>query len=696
MTLDLRGLAALWLTITGAPAATLGDEGPPLAQWRFETGESVAGGFRLVEGVSGRALRLDGYTTRISQKAAEAPRIGSTFSVDSWIALAAYPWNWCPIVAQEKDGDAGYFFGVGPRGELGLRLAVGGRWVSVESAQALPLRRFTHVAAVFRQNDGVRLYVNGVEAGRLETRGPLKTAPEQDLVLGANRTKVMPSHPVPPAQGTLPSWFSLDGILDEVRLFDRALGPEEIALEARRPQASITPDIPPRILPSGPAGPGRFGAYYTQLRYYEDWDALWPVSDHPDIVVQFDGSPARVVFWRGLRYSPAWVTENGLWLADQSMESGNHEGCVEHMQDIHTTYSHVRIIENTPARVVVHWRYAPVSGHDNLWTANERSGFAWWVDEYYTFLPDGTGVRKVRWRRPEASRAFPWLQIQETSVLAHPGQNAKDVLRNDALTYVDLDGRSATYSWPDDQSPDTRDRRNMAVDPSMVRDPKPDTPVIQVVNMRSQARPFVIYEPGTKPRVYVGRVRDEVTRFPAYNHWPVSLVRSDGRFVQAADRATSFSISQNYPPEHDEGDGYSWVALLYGATFGAPGSLVPLARSWNRAPELRVLGGVAENRGYDIGQRAYTLRCSSGEGCGDLTLEIAASETQPLANALLAIEGFGDGAAAVSVDGRRLDEGAGLRIGRRRMLRGTDLLVWLERAATEKVAVRITGATPAR
>ena len=138
------------------------------------------------------------------------------------------------------------------------------------------------------------------------------------------------------------------------------------------------------------------------------------------------------------------------------------------------------------------------------------------------------------------------------------------------------------------------------------------------------------------------------------------------------------------------------MALLYGATFGAPGSLVPLARSWNRAPELKVLGGGAENRGYDIGQRAYTLRCSSGEGCGDLALEIAASEAQPLANALLVIEGFGDGAAAVSVDGRRLDEGAGLRIGRRRMLQGTDLLVWLERAATEKVAVRITGATPAR
>ena len=76
---------------------------------------------------------------------------------------------------------------------------------------------------------------------------------------------------------------------------------------------------------------------------------LPPVADHPDVVVQFDDSPVRVVFWRGLRYSPAWVTENGLWLADQSGESGNEEGCIEHMLDPHCRFSHVRIIESSPA-----------------------------------------------------------------------------------------------------------------------------------------------------------------------------------------------------------------------------------------------------------------------------------------------------------------------------------------------------------
>ncbi len=690
MKVDRRPLAVLAVALAASTAGAPAADRTPAAWWRFDTAESVSGGFRLVDGVSGKAVRLDGFTAVVTRKAVDAPAVKDAFTVDAWVAPAAYPWNWCPILAQERGTEAGYFFGIGPQGQVGLQLAVGGRWLAVESAQRLPLRRWSHVAAVYREGSGVRLFLDGAPAGELRTEGPLRPAPEADLFLGANRGKVLPSDPVPPAEGTLPSWFSLDGILDEVRLFDVALTDAEVARAARLPAAVAAPDIPPRVMPSGPAGPGRFGAYYTRLKYYEEWDALWPVAEHPDVVVQFDGSPVRVVFWRGLRFSPAWVTENGLWLADQSMESGNREWCVEHMQDIHTTYSHVRIVESSPARVVVHWRYAPVSGHDHNWPAQARSEWVWWVDEYYTFYPDGTGVRKVLWRNPEKGFEFPWLQIQETSVLCHPGQNAKDVLRNDALTLLDIDGRSATYSWPDDATPDTRARRNMQPDPSLVRDLKPAHPVIQVTNMRSAARPFVMFEPGNRPRVYVGRVRDEVVNFPAYNHWPVSQVRSDGRFVQAADRATSFSISQNYPRRHAEEGGVEWVAMLYGATFADPSTLVPLARSWTRPPELRVAAGAAESRGYDVGQRAYLLRCAREAACGELSLELGASADSPLVNALLVLEGFGDGAVDVSVGGQALAPGRGLRTGYRRTLAGTDLLVWLEKTSTEPVSVRIT------
>ena len=55
------------------------------------------------------------------------------------------------------------------------------------------------------------------------------------------------------------------------------------------------------------------------------------------------------------------MTENGLWMGDQSIElwSGKSGwGSSENMADKQTRYSHVRLIENNDARVVVHWRYA--------------------------------------------------------------------------------------------------------------------------------------------------------------------------------------------------------------------------------------------------------------------------------------------------------------------------------------------------
>ncbi|GAH40067.1 unnamed protein product, partial [marine sediment metagenome] len=91
--------------------------------------------------------------------------------------------------------------------------------------------------------------------------------------------------------------------------------------------------------------------------YYDEWDNLWPVGPHADIIVQFDKSPVKVMFWRGTRYSACWVSENGKWMADQSRETGGNwflrkgssddyvTGCVEHMSDVQCRSSRVSIIQ---------------------------------------------------------------------------------------------------------------------------------------------------------------------------------------------------------------------------------------------------------------------------------------------------------------------------------------------------------------
>jgi hypothetical protein len=660
--------------------------------------DPITGNFRFVRGVSGAGLKLDGYTTSVLRTGSKAPRLDGAFSLEAWIALAAYPWNRCPIAAQTR-GDAGFAFCVGPRGELEFRASDEGEWLDCVTGPVLPLKTWAHVAAVYDPGTGIRVFADGRLVGSLASPSRFKPAAGADIVLGSVTEPVRPSHAVGGGEGTLPSWFSLDAILDEVKLFAGALNEQDVLAAAAAPPASREPPpLPLRRMPSGGDRPGPFGAVCANLEYCWEWDDLWRVGDHPDVVVRFDRSPVRVVFWRGLRYSPAWVTENGTWVADQSAESGNAEGCIEHMQDIRCQYSHVRILESTPARAVVHWRYAPVSSRDHRWPADSRTGWDWWVDETYTFFPDGTAVRKIAWLEPgpgPGSR-LPWLQLQETSILCHPGQNAKDVLERQAFTLLNLAGERHTYGWPDSGEASTRERRNRDVDPSLVRRIEPAGACIQVVHSRAAYQSFVAFEPpGNEFVVYVGRVRDDLVNFPAYNHWPVNQTASDGRFAQAADRASSFSIAQGYPVIHEAGRGLRWTALLYGMRNMAPpagpeggyDAVLAAARSWARPPAMRAMGGGFEAGGYDASQRAYMWRRTDA-GATVLRAEIDASEPSPVENLSLIVEGWDDDNARVLLDGHPAE---GARLGLVRGLEGDRLVIWIKVHATRPVVLELRG-----
>ncbi|MCK4750404.1 MAG: hypothetical protein KAT15_25280, partial [Bacteroidales bacterium] len=117
-------------------------------------------------------------------------------------------------------------------------------------------------------------------------------------------------------------------------------------------------EVMPVRLPSTPLDPGEFGAFYTHLKYYPDWDKKWRVGPDPDVVVRFPDDVHKFVFWRGNNYIPHWVTEKGFWFNNEFNETWFSEGSAEPMSDKQCRYSHVRIIESNDARVVIHWRYA--------------------------------------------------------------------------------------------------------------------------------------------------------------------------------------------------------------------------------------------------------------------------------------------------------------------------------------------------
>ena len=67
---------------------------------------------------------------------------------------------WPDDVVADPD-TAGFFFGIGPQGQLGLHLG-DGSWHVVQTHGAIALRRWSHVAAVFRDGEGVRLFIDGI------------------------------------------------------------------------------------------------------------------------------------------------------------------------------------------------------------------------------------------------------------------------------------------------------------------------------------------------------------------------------------------------------------------------------------------------------------------------------------------------------------------------------------------------------
>ncbi|MDY7109273.1 MAG: FAD-dependent oxidoreductase [Planctomycetota bacterium] len=661
----------------------------PVARWAFDSVEEgmvtdravgrddrIEGNYTLTRGAVGSALLFDGFTTVIDRPASDVPRLSGDFSVEAWVAQGAYPWNWCPIITQQGDEKAGYAFCVGPRGQIRLGAAVDGAWRTCTSEDwVLPLRKWTHIAGTFDPDQGITLYADGRDVGTLQVEGQVAFAPDVDLRIGANHALMKPSN-IHREHGTVASFWCLDGAIDELKIHDRALSSQEVA-EAFASAAPVAEcEIQPRRMPSGPKGPGRFGAVYCKLEYYEQWDALWRVDDHPDVLVRFDESPVRVVFWRGSRYSPGWVTNEDQWMADQSVEAWrtgeeDTDGCFEHMQDRLCRYSHVRIIESNDARTVVHWRYAPVSSKNNLWNVDDKTGRACWVDEYYTIYPDAIGVRKPTWKK--GTLGGP-RQFQESLPFTNPDQYVNDVVEKDFCTLANMQGEQLTLRFIEN--------------PARQKEDVPGALTIQRYNFRSDYDPVIIYEPGNRMHYVVDRDIRGYDRPGACNHWPVGQARCDGRTAQAADRPTHFlGFPISYPPIHEKEDRCWWNGI-YGMTDLPMKSLITLARSWNHPPRLR-LSDEFEYRGYDRGQRAFVLSRSDRSARG-VQIEVAAGTENPVFNPAFVLLGWGDADAALTIGGEVIAQGPDFRVGHRHRLEGTDLIVWIRQEATEPFEMTLT------
>jgi hypothetical protein len=666
------------LTLVSTVLLACGAE--PLHQWNFEapgppTGnDEFQGPWSQVAGVAGKALVFDGYRTELARKAAAATVPGGAFTITAWVAPQEYSWNLSAIINQQENFQKGYFFGIDHIGKLVGGVATEKGWKQCVSENPLPLLEWAHVTMVVDPASGIRIYQNGKPDGEVMFTDKLVFAKNSPITIGKTQMQMTPSNTERATSKAAHSWMYFDGLIDEVRMDDSALAADEISRMHDSVHLTTPRPLKFRKLPSGTDEPRPFGAYYTRLNFSPGWDARWKGSDLPDVVVRFDHSPVKLVFWRGTGYIPAMVTENGIWMSDQSGENFGTGECYEAMGDKQCRYSHVRIIENTPARAVIHWRYALASISHKIMNESETD-VGDWMDEYWTAWPDGVVVRKqVLWSKFTRPAAY---QFQETIFFNQPGTKPQDNVENEAITFMDMDGATASYSWKDG-APKKFDQG-------------PKLMPVEMVNTKSQYHPFSIHHPErvTQPFKF-GWVKGYST-FPCWNHWPVSQIASDGRKAAAPDKASHSSltgINGNLQKLERFPDGTVRVRSLIGMTTEPIGSVLPLARSWNSAPEVQSVSEGFESLGYDPYQRAYLFRMKDGNEKA-LSFTLAANESSPVVQIPIVIRNWGTRPAKVEVVGPHPVASKDCRIGMTATLESSDLIIWIPVKSTSTVRVQI-------
>lgn len=394
-------------------------------------------------------------------------------------------------------------------------------------------------------------------------------------------------------------------------------------------------------LPELPRNTSGFQAYYTRLRTVPEWDQPWRIGEFADVVVTFPSHKTGFVFWHGASYIPNWVTENGIWYNNQFVERCSvgvkeTKGCVEPMSDKQCRYSQVRILQDNAVRKIVQWRYAPVDVEYRHPYVDPATGWFDWVDEYYYLYPDAIATRAATLYSTEVEAFADW---QESIVVHQAGRKPEDNIETTAVSIGNLKGETRDYFWPETSTKPTLDGL-------------PEQCCIQVVNVKSPLRPFIVIPPD--PGVVVGLFDKQGLHsiFRQWDHWPVSQDKNWGREAMDDSKPSHTSLTwwKGWNPVATTGQSKTLV-MLHGMTEQRPEQLVPLAKSWLQPARISMSGEDVSFDGYDRIQRAYVFTRRNPATSTALTFDIHAGSDTPVCHPVFVIRNWSGDTARVTFKG---------------------------------------------
>jgi hypothetical protein len=232
-------------TTSGTVSITVENPAPtgPIAAYAFDEGTGATltdrsgnghngtiSGATWTQGKSGRALSFDGGTNMVTVPDHNALDLGDAFTIESWIRPRSLD-NWRMAVIKEAPPNTlayGLYASAGD-GKPNAWTAGGAAW----SPQAVPLNAWSHVATTYDRGT-MRIYIDG-QLVATETGIPTPPNTSGPLRIGGN---------------AIWDFETFDGLIDDVRIYGRALSESEVRADRDTPVAPPPPDDPPP--PTGP------------------------------------------------------------------------------------------------------------------------------------------------------------------------------------------------------------------------------------------------------------------------------------------------------------------------------------------------------------------------------------------------------------------------------------------------------------
>jgi hypothetical protein len=178
-------------------------------------GGTISGATRSTAGRFGSALSFDGVNDLVTVADASALDLATGMTLSAWVRPTALG-DWRTVVFKARSGGLAYGLYANTDGNRPSGMIHTSSEQEARGTAPLALDTWTHLTATY-DSVAVKLYVNGTPAATHPVTTPI-TVSTGALTIGGNTI--------------WSEWFK--GLIDEVRVYDRALGPAEVAADRDR------------------------------------------------------------------------------------------------------------------------------------------------------------------------------------------------------------------------------------------------------------------------------------------------------------------------------------------------------------------------------------------------------------------------------------------------------------------------------